>query len=358
MPAIPLPFVIALLLAIIVVRLAVDYREGRIDWPPVLFAALSCAMVLVVALRWTTEIAVFRLIQPYMALTLPPSAFVCFALLTRGGDISMSLALAHLSVPCVLAAATLLAPSRGPAFDILLPLVFGGYGLALVGNGLRSEDAFPGTRLGETVQAGRASLLAGAMLLASAAVDGLVALDFTLYQGRHVIGIIASANLGTLLLLVAAVAMAGRSSPASQPVGSESNAGPHIPAATVDDAAEEKAALDAFDSLMRDRHLYRDPDLTLDRMARKVRLPARQISRAVNRHYGKNLSQVVNEYRIDDAKRLLVTSDQPITTILFECGFQTKSNFNREFLRVTGKTPSDFRRSAQDSTAISGSDAG
>ena len=45
------------------------------------------------------------------------------------------------------------------------------------------------------------------------------------------------------------------------------------------------------------------------------------------------------------AKRLLASSDLPVTAILFDVGFQTKSNFNREFLRVTGMTPSDYRRS-------------
>ena len=60
--------------------------------------------------------------------------------------------------------------------------------------------------------------------------------------------------------------------------------------------------------------------------------------------FGRNVSQVLNEYRIEEAKRLLARSDLPVTTILFEVGFQTKSNFNREFLRVAGMTPSDYRR--------------
>ncbi len=34
---------------------------------------------------------------------------------------------------------------------------------------------------------------------------------------------------------------------------------------------------------------------------------------------------------------------QSIMQIMFEVGFLTKSNFNREFLRVTGKSPSAWR---------------
>ena len=70
----------------------------------------------------------------------------------------------------------------------------------------------------------------------------------------------------------------------------------------------------------------------------------RQISAAINQVYGRNISQVVNEYRIERAKTLLLTTDKAITQIYFDSGFQTKSNFHREFSRMTQQTPSAFRR--------------
>jgi AraC-like DNA-binding protein len=60
-------------------------------------------------------------------------------------------------------------------------------------------------------------------------------------------------------------------------------------------------------------------------------IPARQISAAINRLAAKNVSQYVNEHRIAAACRLLAETDRPVATIIFEVGFQTKSNFNREF---------------------------
>ena len=98
--------------------------------------------------------------------------------------------------------------------------------------------------------------------------------------------------------------------------------------------------------LMREKELFRDPDLTLNRLARRAGIPARQISGAVNRVQGRNVSQMVNEYRIAEAKRLLRENDLAVTQVMLESGFQTKSNFNREFLRATGMTPSDYRRTA------------
>jgi AraC-like DNA-binding protein len=100
-----------------------------------------------------------------------------------------------------------------------------------------------------------------------------------------------------------------------------------------------------IDVLLTTKEVFLDPDLTLDRLARKACIPARQISAAINQVYGRNVSQVVNEYRIERAKTLLTSSDKNITQIYLDSGFQTKSNFNREFNRVTQQTPSAFRRS-------------
>jgi AraC-like DNA-binding protein len=102
-----------------------------------------------------------------------------------------------------------------------------------------------------------------------------------------------------------------------------------------------------IDALMRTRGLFRDPDLSLDRLARKAGLPARRISAAINRATGRNVSQWVNDHRIGEACRLLAETDRPVTAVLFDAGFQTKSNFNREFRRVTGTTPLLWRAAAR-----------
>ncbi|WP_245425359.1 helix-turn-helix domain-containing protein [Phyllobacterium brassicacearum] len=58
---------------------------------------------------------------------------------------------------------------------------------------------------------------------------------------------------------------------------------------------------------------------------------------------GMSVSQYVNDYRVKEACRLLAGTDEPITRIMFDAGFQTKSNINREFLRVTGTSPKAWR---------------
>lgn len=90
--------------------------------------------------------------------------------------------------------------------------------------------------------------------------------------------------------------------------------------------------------------VFRDPDLTLQRIARKLAVPQREVSRAVNDCAGVNLSQYVNRFRVEAACVALRRTDHPVTQVMFEAGFVTKSNFNKEFARVTGVSPSVWRR--------------
>jgi AraC-like DNA-binding protein len=94
---------------------------------------------------------------------------------------------------------------------------------------------------------------------------------------------------------------------------------------------------------MESREVYRDPELNLNRIARKLGMPARRVSVAVNRIHGISVSQYVNEFRIRAACNQLTGSDLPVTRIMFDSGFISKSNFNREFLRVTGLNPTEYR---------------
>ncbi|WP_377845214.1 helix-turn-helix domain-containing protein [Bosea sp. UC22_33] len=57
---------------------------------------------------------------------------------------------------------------------------------------------------------------------------------------------------------------------------------------------------------------------------------------------GKNVSQYINDFRVAEACRLL-PAKRSVTMAMLEAGFQTKSNFNREFRRVTGLSPAAWR---------------
>ena len=118
---------------------------------------------------------------------------------------------------------------------------------------------------------------------------------------------------------------------------------PDGPAKLAPDTTEEDgeilARLDAF--LLRERpHL--DPGLTLARLSRRLHLPEKRLSAAANRATGGNVSRYINGWRIRHACGL-IAGGASITSAMLDSGFNTKSNFNREFLRVTGTAPSTWR---------------
>lgn len=113
---------------------------------------------------------------------------------------------------------------------------------------------------------------------------------------------------------------------------------------------DEVADLDRLESLVTEQRPFLDPELTLLELARLARLPARRLSRLVNRGRSQTFSEWINDHRIEEAKRLLAGAGQASSTILdvlYRSGFSSKSTFNAVFKERTGLTPRDFRRRAQ-----------
>ncbi|MBD3663714.1 helix-turn-helix transcriptional regulator [Sulfitobacter sp. TSTF-M16] len=105
----------------------------------------------------------------------------------------------------------------------------------------------------------------------------------------------------------------------------------------------DHALMQALNEIMKDKELFRDSNLTLARLAKRLSVPARDLSGAINRTTTQNFSRFINGYRIAYAKGALLETDLPITEVMFEAGFLSKSSFNTEFRRMTGLTPSQFR---------------
>jgi AraC-like DNA-binding protein len=114
------------------------------------------------------------------------------------------------------------------------------------------------------------------------------------------------------------------------------------------DDAEAEQMFARWQALVLERELYkREGGVTLEQAGRMMGVPARQISIAVNRIYGGSFSQYLNDCRVREVQRLLVEQPNlPITMLMLEAGFTTKSNFNKEFQRVTGLSPGEYRKRA------------
>lgn len=90
--------------------------------------------------------------------------------------------------------------------------------------------------------------------------------------------------------------------------------------------------------------MYADEDLTLGTLASCVHLTAHQLSEFLNERLGKNFNQFVNEYRVAEARRMLLAEmDRTTLSIAYAVGFNSRSAFYRAFHKLTGQSPGKFR---------------
>jgi len=86
------------------------------------------------------------------------------------------------------------------------------------------------------------------------------------------------------------------------------------------------------------------------------KITIREIGKAVNLHpnyavnlfqktFGTTLVNYITQHRVSHAQRLLTTTDQSITEIALQSGFQSISRFNEAFSRLCGCSPREYRKS-------------
>ena len=104
-------------------------------------------------------------------------------------------------------------------------------------------------------------------------------------------------------------------------------------------------------SLMEKEKLYRNPDLTLPVLAKKLKLSANTLSQVLNGYCGQSFYNFVNTYRLEEVVSMMRDpefDDKSVLELLYEAGFKSKSTFNPIFKKRTGKTPSEYRREIQE----------
>jgi len=97
--------------------------------------------------------------------------------------------------------------------------------------------------------------------------------------------------------------------------------------------------------LMDSERLFLDSRLSIKTVADKLGMSVNHLSQVINQQSGKNFFRFINEYRVEEAKKLLLDQSNKKYTILaiaYDCGFNSKSSFNTIFKEYTGQTPSDF----------------
>lgn len=87
-------------------------------------------------------------------------------------------------------------------------------------------------------------------------------------------------------------------------------------------------------------------EMSVEIAANMAGMSAPAFSRNFQRITGNKFVEFVNRVRISQACSMLYSTDDQISTICFEVGFQNLANFNRHFLKMKGMTPKEFRETA------------
>ncbi len=114
-------------------------------------------------------------------------------------------------------------------------------------------------------------------------------------------------------------------------------------------------AIADIEQCLQQKSLYLQADLNLNQLAQAAGYSPREVSFAINRKKCCNFNEFINGYRIDYAKRLL-TGDrydpQSILDVMHESGFSSKAAFYHAFKKMTGMTPSQFRKTSSSDSSI------
>ena len=88
-------------------------------------------------------------------------------------------------------------------------------------------------------------------------------------------------------------------------------------------------------------------EISVDQAAEMAGMTQATFRRNFQATTGHRFVEFVNRVRIGQACGMLYATDEPITTICYQVGFQNLANFNRHFLKMKGMTPSAYRETAK-----------
>lgn len=348
MLTLPLPVVVTLALVYTAAR--VWFGGDRARWHPllVLLVVAVAAQSLLVALVQHYGVTGLRGLQPVTASALPPLTWCAFIAVQvrrlRPQDAWHGLA------PLLVLLGLLFWPD---GLDLLVIGPFVAYGVALL-LALRPGAAeLPLARLASGNVPHWLWRFVALSLLVSALGDGLIYLDQVTQGGQSRAALISAMSSLTLL----ALGSIGLSSEWRMSEATDEGRDAALPCPPSSPEPENEASgtaaaetadptlLTRLDAHMSEARPWLNPDLTLVALARKLGVPSKTLSAAVNLGHGENVARYVNRHRIEHACTLL-RAGQPVTSAMYDSGFNTKSNFHREFLRIHQRTPTQWLEQA------------
>ena len=111
--------------------------------------------------------------------------------------------------------------------------------------------------------------------------------------------------------------------------------------------SEAKQYTEKLTDYMKSAKPYLNPDLSLPQLAADLNISSHYLSQVINEQFNLNFFDFVNRYRVEVFKEKIADHEFmnfSLLGIAFECGFNSKSAFNRIFKQTTGITPSQYKK--------------
>jgi AraC-like DNA-binding protein len=102
--------------------------------------------------------------------------------------------------------------------------------------------------------------------------------------------------------------------------------------------------------LMKEKKLYQTPELTLAMVSEELDVHPNTLSQVINAVEQKNFFDYINTLRIEEFKERVASPDNQKYTLLslaYQCGFNSKTSFNRNFKNLTEKSPSEYLKESK-----------
>jgi AraC-like DNA-binding protein len=121
----------------------------------------------------------------------------------------------------------------------------------------------------------------------------------------------------------------------------------------------EPGLMGRISELMEKDRLYAQQGLTISDLADALSMQEYRLRRIINQGMQyRNFNQFLNNYRIDEASRLLNDSSMPISSIALDVGYSSLSVFNKAFKERFGMTPSAWRQARQSDASAAAEELG
>lgn len=110
-------------------------------------------------------------------------------------------------------------------------------------------------------------------------------------------------------------------------------------------SSQSEALFEQLTQLMQKQEVYKNPELSLGELADLLSVHPNYLSQVINEKTEQNFYQYINQLRVEAFLQVATLPHKQHYSLLalaFECGFNSKSTFNKYFKKLTGETPSAF----------------